>query len=158
MTEKVQTNYIFLDVDGVLNRYGVRYNDHDEELDDYLISHLQKLVKDTNAVLILSSAWRDGWKENSSEEENPQNEPYFDRLVEKLAEHEMTLSDRLGKIQWHREDAIREYLEQHPEVQNFVILDDWNDMGEYTDRLILTNPREGLTEADVEKAKRLLGA
>ena len=49
-------NYIFLDVDGVLNSDKSLMTD--DSLEDALIENLKVIVEKTNAKIILSSAWR----------------------------------------------------------------------------------------------------
>ena len=56
-----------------------------------------------------------------------------------------------------RGDEIRAWLEEHPEVTKFVILDDDSDMCEFTEtNLFKTTYKFGLTEEIAEKAKQFL--
>jgi hypothetical protein len=51
---------------------------------------------------------------------------------------------------------IAEWLDDHPEVTHFVILDDDQDMEDLMDHLILIDPEVGLTDADADEViKRL---
>ena len=55
-----------------------------------------------------------------------------------------------------RGDEIHEWLELHPEVTRFVILDDDSDMKHLLPYLLRTHPCEGLTDDITETAiKRL---
>lgn len=56
-----------------------------------------------------------------------------------------------------RGDEIRVYLCDHPEIKDFIIIDDDNDMLEFTDRLIKTDCLLGFTIYDFNKALKMLG-
>ena len=62
-----------------------------------------------------------------------------------------------------REDEIHAYLDMHPEVEEFVILDDDYDMPSFRDNLILLPSQmigieqRGLEDEHVEKAISILG-
>lgn len=53
-----------------------------------------------------------------------------------------------------RGTAINEWFELHKDldIESFVILDDWNDMGIYRDHFIQINGGIGLTDEDVNEA------
>ena len=53
---------------------------------------------------------------------------------------------------------IQLWLQQHPEVDSFVILDDDADMDNLIDRLVQTEIETGLTEQDADRAIELLTA
>lgn len=63
-----QTNYIFLDVDGVLNnkkhyskqhkKYGGRFFCENMPFNPRSILNLRKIVRKTNAKVVISSSWR----------------------------------------------------------------------------------------------------
>ena len=57
----------------------------------------------------------------------------------------------------YRGDEIGAYLKDHPEVKNFVIIDDDSDMVPYMDRLIKIDSRNGLTFRDAEKVIEKFG-
>lgn len=57
----------------------------------------------------------------------------------------------------NRGDEIRSWLEKHPEVVSFVILDDDSDMCEFTEtNLVKTSYARGLREEHVIKAIEML--
>ena len=153
-------NYVFLDIDGVLNNTSTRTLTHDGWcfVDDFLVQRLQKLVHETNAIVILSSTWRDGWLKDSTDSDDNiiHNEPYFDELVNKLLEYNIVLTDKTGAFMYRRGWEIHEYLDKHPEIIHYVIIDDWDDMGDLKPHLVLTNPHYGLTDTDIEKAKQII--
>jgi hypothetical protein len=55
-----------------------------------------------------------------------------------------------------RGEEIKAWLNQHPEVESFIILDDGNDMGDLRHRLVQTDYEAGLTMADAVRAVTLL--
>ena len=52
---------------------------------------------------------------------------------------------------------IRTWLDAHPEVTSFVVLDDDNDMEEVWDHFIQTDSDLGITQENVDQAVRILG-
>jgi len=135
---------IFLDVDGVLN------TDMTQELtsdgwcfvEDELVKNLAKIVKETGAIIILSSSWRDEW----NKEDESKNTPSFIELKAKLKEFGLDIYDKTGEWRKNRGLEIQEWLDEHPEVTEFVIIDDWPDLGHLSDFAVMTNPLTGLDE------------
>lgn len=110
---------VFLDVDGVLNTRrtcvqapsGIYVG-----VDDARIAILSNSMKQAGADgVVLTTTWK-----NMREDD----EDYL-YLVKSLEKYEITV---LGKTkeEWvtRREDGIQKYLESHPEIEEFVILDD----------------------------------
>lgn len=68
----------------------------------------------------------------------------------------MDFFDRTGDMDKRgRGWEILGWLNKH-EVESFVILDDWNDMGPVSDHLVWTKPAHGITEEQVDEAIRIL--
>lgn len=57
----------------------------------------------------------------------------------------------------YRGDEIKQYLDEHPEVTEFCIIDDDSDMEPFMNRLIKTDSRNGLTFTDAEKVIQMFG-
>jgi hypothetical protein len=57
----------------------------------------------------------------------------------------------------YRGEEIETYLKNHPEITEFVIIDDDSDMDPFMDRLVKTDSRNGLTFTDAEKVIEMLG-
>lgn len=153
---------IFLDVDGVLN------NSTTEEkspegfvgLDATLVDRLSKIAKIAGADVVLTSTWKTGWSRN------------FDMMSVDAEYLDVTLSragveiiDKTEDIDtrgsYYRGQGILKYLEEHPEVDKFIILDD-NEFDFLGIRnlkpiFIQTDPVVGLTETQVNLAIELLG-
>lgn len=148
---------IFLDVDGVLNNNKTRTVTFDGWcfVDDYLVKRLKRIVDATGARIVLSSTWRIGW----NREDESKNEVYFNQLRDKLKEYGMEIWDALPlPLRPHRHYSISLWFEQHKDidVESFVILDDWKDMGIYRDHLLWIDSIDGLTDQDVEDAIKML--
>jgi hypothetical protein len=156
---------IFLDVDGVLNNDNTTtYTEANYFVfvDDYLVERVKNIIDETDAIVVLSSDWRDGF-------ENEFIKPELDELIHKLKEYEIELygytpiltfdnmtDDEMDKYECFncipRGVEIQKYLDEHPEIEEFVILDDRRDMKPNMAHLVNTNYHFGLTEQDVEKA------
>lgn len=127
---------VFLDVDGVLNTRTTveRTPDFHTGIDDARVAVLAKAVrKYENADIILSSDWKD-MKEDEGD---------FCYLVSKLEKKGLTLAGKTTDHYNNRGEGILKYLEQHPEIDEFVILDDskfdFRDYPGLWERLLITN-------------------
>lgn len=127
---------VFLDVDGVLNTRTTveRTPDFYTGIDDARVAVLAKTVrKYENADIVLSSDWKD-----MKEEEDD-----FCYLVSKLKKKGLTLAGKTTDHWNNRGEGILKYLELHPEIDDFVILDDnkfdFMDYPKLWERLLITN-------------------
>lgn len=154
-------NVIFLDIDGVLNseNYVKKCGDAwtGDQLDPEAIARLNKLTTLGNASIVVSSSWRiiPGGVMSSHDMASLLNQhgvvapiigvtPYLD-------------SDRAIEIDF--------WLQDHPEVKNFVILDDdrleakCDSEDPYlNDRFVRTTWWTGLQDQHVERALKILEA
>lgn len=123
-------------------------------VDDHLVQRLKDLLDLSGARLVLSSTWREGWhQENES-----LNDVSFTELRNKFREFNIEIFDRTGEMRQNRWQSIKEYMARPREdsIEHYVIIDDWDDMGEYSNHLVWTNPSTGLTDDDIEEALRIL--
>lgn len=119
---------IFLDIDGVLN---IISQDHDifgGVFHKHFVVNLKRIIDNTGAKIVISSTWRydglkkmkDMWVHRELPGEVIDITPDTYDLV------------NLGLFRYYDEvdrgHEISFWLEQHPEVENYVILDDDNDM------------------------------
>lgn len=156
---EIQINIIFLDIDGVLNGAFSFSQCHNwVGIDKDKVQRLVKIVDYTNAKLVLISTWKLGW------------EPFgrYDRRDPKL-HHAKYLDNHLmkkGKLRCidktreknslYRGAGIREWLNRHPDVENWVVLDDeifmdYQENG-IINHLVCVDSCYGLTDEDVENA------
>ena len=158
---------IFLDVDGVLNCSTSKSFCHDDlygiitGIDSDKVKRLAKIVEITGAEIILSSDWKDGWNKYYTGR-RPSHVKYLDNHLYKKGK--LTIKDKTpntSKGSWFRGNEILTYLRSHQDVENYVILDDtfFEDFSikEISEHLVLTEYKVGLTDADVEKAIKILG-
>jgi len=154
----VVNKIIFLDVDGVLNSNATfkgPWADGGNALDPDMCDEFARIVRETDATVILSSTWR-----------------FVDEYVDKLREwllgrgvviHDFTpdLSKRgWGSVHIRRETEIDIWLEGHkhdfPEPR-FVIIDDYDEFSEEQKRFwVETDDKIGLTPALADKAIEIL--
>lgn len=148
---------IFLDVDNVLNCDTTTTVTSDGWcfVDDYLVERLKHLVDATGAKIVLSSTWRDGWFRH----DETLNEPCFNELRAKLRDFGIEIWDALDlPLRSRRAFVIRKWFECYKgePIESYVILDDLPEMGEFSDHLICTDPRIGLTDDNVRAAIKIL--
>ena len=158
---------IFLDIDGVLNCSTSKSFCHDDlcgiihGIDSDKVKRLAKIVEATGAQIILSSDWKDGWSKYYTSQK-PSHVKYLDNHLYKKGK--LTIKDKTPnthKGSWFRGSEILAYLRTHQDIENYVILDDTFfddfDNKEIEEHLVLTNHGVGLTDADCEKAIKILG-
>lgn len=127
---------IFLDVDGVLNTRTTcqRTPDGYTGIDDARVSILANTIKKYGGGdIVLSSDWK---------ELKPTDEDYI-YLVSKLKKYGLCISGHTQDNNRKRGVGILKYLEEHPEIEEYVILDDctfdFMDNKKLWERLLLTN-------------------
>lgn len=138
---------IFLDFDGVLNRFSPYSKDQDCDLEKEAIGLLNELLMTTGANVVISSSWR----------------MYIpmSKILELMRSVGFKYSERIIGftpilINRQRGDEIRLWLHQVSGVESFVILDDTDNMGNLFPRFVKTNSDFGLERRHIEKAKELL--
>ena len=148
---------IFLDVDGVLNnsRTDEKSPNGYTGVSVGLIRRLRKIVALTGAEIVLSSDWR-----------LVRNKRILDMdymyLVRKLRFFgNLKIYGYTDDISWSRRGTeIRKYLDDHPDITDYVVLDDlpFRDFPacNLLNHLVLTDSSDGLTEKDVTRAVKIL--
>lgn len=148
---------VFLDVDGVLNsdKFYEELLSSDEGIDCFredildqrAISRVARIIRDTEAQVVISSSWR--WDIQA-----------MSRLLEQLNTFDIvpidtTIEDM--RVNMSRAQEIKLWLDQHPEVENYVVLDDEvMNIPEIGRHHIKTNMSRGLEPNHVEQAKKVL--
>lgn len=143
---------VFLDVDGVLNDHGKHPGSHYTRVLPRCVRYLNLILKGTGADLVVSSAWRYMIVPGVMDLRG------FEYL---LRSHGLVGSRVVGRTAPDEDVAgrgaqIRDWVYRR-EPPRWVVLDDLGDaqMQSVAARLVLTDGRLGLTEADVVKALRL---
>ena len=113
---------VFLDIDGVLN-----YEDSTSRnglylgIDEKRLRQLKRIVRATGAKIVLTSTWRIFYNLDTKE----QTEQTGKYLANKFRRAHLKVYGKTPDIYWaHRGDEIKAWLEEHTEVDQFVILDD----------------------------------
>jgi len=148
---------IFCDVDGVLNNPKTRGHTPTGFMgvSNDLIRNLKKLVEYSGARIVLSSDWR----LTRDDPEHRKDYRYLTRKLKSIAGLE--IFDHTDDISWNqRGQEIRKYLNDHPDINGYVVLDDepfrtFQIFG-VASNLVLTVPDMGLTDADIERAAMIL--
>ena len=133
---KNQRFVVFLDVDGVLNSRTTVQKTPDgyQGIDDARVELLANVMHMMGAGdIVLSSDWKSM---------KPTDDDYA-YLVSKLEKYGLTISEKTEGIHYDRGEGIAKYLKKHPEIEEYVILDDNEfDFRQYPkiwERLLLTN-------------------
>ena len=155
MTENPPT--LVIDFDGVLNDWAApsaeyldAWNNHRRDepwrlLLPRLVAKVEYLATVTEAVVVVSSTWRRLYR--------------WVEVVDFLRRQGLSvpLAGTTPEIGSRGAD-ITEYLRQHPDVTNYVVLDDDKAAARIPDptRFVCIDPAVGITDADVERAIEIL--
>ena len=134
---------IFLDVDGVLNSVQDRFS-WTIESDKHLIL-LACIVRRTDAKIVVSSSWR--------------NCGLLDTLKKRLNDFSMSVFDITGyNKNGIRGLEIKEWLDNHNNIESFVILDDevFDIKEHFPNNFVQTSMKVGLQKEDAEKCIAIL--
>lgn len=155
----ISKSVLFLDADGVLNRFSTKERGPGGFLgiEREKAKLVQRILQKTNAFLVISSSWR----------KHPESLKYL--LRELGTEAAIRYMGKTPVLDEKRESGlytgktrgaeIQAWLDKHPEVTNFVILDDDDDgmrAGPLKERHIKTNMAHGLTDTQAEEVIRML--
>ena len=146
---------IFLDFDGVITIPPKWY------INSNKIKWIKKIVDETDAKIVVSSSWR---RENVKETINdmigktkrcPRNKMLY-WLVDNLYDVTSWFSDKKYNGTG-RGGEIQTWLDKHPEVDNYVIIDDDGDfLDEQLYHFVQTNYEDGITETESIRAIKVL--
>lgn len=140
---------IFLDVDGVLNNASTNVYTPKGYIgvDKVLLNRLLDIIKETNAVIVLTSSWK--------------YDDEISYLYEKLGDNkpiDVTIDPE--ERQYRRGAGILDYINNsNIEIEEFVIIDDYSfdfsSLGLFP-HCVLTDESIGLSEEDVKTAIDIL--
>ncbi len=138
---------IFLDFDGVLNTNQWIW-DHSERgfehIDPERVTFLNQLVDRSDALVVVSSAWRILY---------PLNELREGLAAKGFTGEIVSTTDNNGSV---RGFQIQRWRETHNHTGPFVILDDSSDMAHLMPWLVKTSADHGLTGYEVKQALHIL--
>ena len=112
---------IFLDFDGVLNsaEFPSECETEGVVLDPGKMVLLKRIVDATGAKIVLSTSWREHWSADPRECDSTGV-----RIGRIFRSHGMGILDKTPRLNTRREREILCWLDAHPEVREFVVLDD----------------------------------
>lgn len=126
---------LFLDIDGVCNSeayarqlYAERGHGGMIYIDPAAAAKVQRVIKETGCKVVLSSSWR-----------------YDKHLVEIIEKDVCTIIDCTKRLSDIRGKEVQEWLDRHPEVSCYAILDDDSDFLPHQ-WLFKTTWEKGITE------------
>ena len=143
---------VILDFDGVIVTPRTRFRSPDPTT----IPHLKKILEETDAKIVISSAWRITrslkelrdilWLAGIEKE-----------LVIDVTPRTVNLGGLRVDCGGNRGQEIQAWLDLHPEVEAFVILDDDTfDLQDHGEKVVETEMEEGLTIHNANKAIAIL--
>jgi hypothetical protein len=145
------TKVLFLDIDGVLNSgrtaaatggYPYCFDEANKARFDWIaVGLIRKLCEKEDASIVLSSSWRRG-KNAVHECANGLDLPIFDKTLD---------------LPGVRGEEIQDWLNRHPEVTHYAIVDDNSDMLEsQKEHFVQTSMEDGLSFSDFAALGRIL--
>lgn len=146
---------IFLDFDGVIT---IPPKWH---FDNAKIKYIKKIVDETNAKIVVSSSWRRKTIDETIEKIKKWNYKYtksklFDWFINNLYDVTPWISDNKYSGTG-RGGEIQTWLDNHPNVDNYVIIDDDSDMlDSQLYHFVETNYEDGITEVEAHRAIKIL--
>ena len=162
---------IFLDIDGVLNsektfmrNYYIKKDKgiRPEDIDEEKVEYLSRIVKETNSSVVLSSSWRIFF--NFVDNELLPSPGHEDAvcLYNLLLKYDIPLIDKTGRdADAKREEEIKEYLDNHKDIENYLILDDEcfnlnEEMNKHYIKTTYYGNQGGLLKSQIEEAINIL--
>lgn len=119
---------IFLDIDGVLNVYSEGRDRFGATFHNHLVENLRSVIEATGAQIVVSSTWRFAGLSVMKEMWAERNLPgeVIDITIDC---HQLVEEGRFEFMdQVERGHEIQIWIDEHPEITNYVIFDDDNDM------------------------------
>ena len=148
MAEKI----IFLDIDGVLNcnKTTRKTMSGYTFIGNRQLKNLRNIINATQAKVVLSSDWR-------YDRDDPKYNGDYLELEAELMRYGIQFYGFTPELpSAHRGAEIAQWLTEHPEVSNFVILDDRTDMEPHKDHWVQTVMARGLGKDETDAAIKIL--
>lgn len=148
---------IFLDFDGVLNsaKYLLGCGDCGMAIDPTRMVLLRRIIDATGAKIVLSTSWREHWEKDLAKCNS--TGVFINDIFSKYG---LQIFDKTPELHERRETEIKSWLDAHPEVKSFVVLDDSLLSADYLHGHFIktSNYFDGLDETDAQKAIDILNS
>ena len=146
---------LFLDFDGVLNsaKYLAGSEQFGVAIDPARMALLKRIVDSTGAKIVLTTSWREHW------EKDPTKCDSTGALIHNIfRKYGLQIWDKTPQLRTKRETEIKSWLDRHPELDSFVVLDDSLLSADYLNGHFIKTSYyfDGLDEEDVQKAIAIL--
>lgn len=146
---------IFLDFDGVLNsdKYIRECGHTGVVIDPEKMEYIKEIVDCTDAKIVLTTSWKEHWSES------PDRCDDTGRLINTIfGRYGLKIYGKTPVIRPDRENEIKKWLEDNPEAEGYVVLDDMRLSADFlTGHVIKTSAfRDALKKEDVNEAIRIL--
>ena len=139
---------IFLDFDGVITTYQSKW-----KIDMDKVKIINDICDKTNAKIVVSSSWRIGYRgivhtfQEYLKQYFVKNEYVGLFKFNKFIDNIVGMTDSGSS----RGNEIKFYMNEHPDIENYVIIDDDSDMCDYQlFNFVQTDTYEGITERDAK--------
>jgi len=140
---------IFLDFDGVINNW-----DHFEGVDFDNVKYLLEIIKATDAKIVASSSKKHTFQIDSSID--MVDTCYYRDYVSILNDYGIEIFDVTPYVYESRELEIIKYLEMHPEIDEFLILDDDSVIKSLSEHQVFLDLYNGITSEHVKPSIDIL--
>lgn len=141
---------IFLDFDGVINDWYTFDNVNEEN-----IKRLKKIVDITSAKIVVSSSTKYAFQRDI----NPvtyEKSKCYNLYVKALMKHGLSIYDYTPYINGNREEEILQYLQDHSEITEYLILDDEYIIEKLKSHEVYLDWYKGITEEHIVPSIRIL--
>lgn len=153
---------LFLDIDGVLNhsewyssgRNPGNLDGNEGDIDPQCAGRVASVCRRTGAKIVVSSDWRISWA--STQARLSRMGLGSDVVIGCTPDHTMLRMFR--GVDASRGGEVEEWLQSHPECEEYVIVDDRTDFtDEQKQHMVTVDSEIGITDDDVEMAVAILG-
>lgn len=139
---------IFLDVDGILNSSDTKVTFNGFIfVEEKFVGRLAHLVHKTGAKIVLSSDWRYN------------HDAHYMALCSVLGRYGLEIFDETPVFKdgslFCRQKEIKDWLIDHPDVERFIVLEDFWPMPEFENKELILVPN-GLENSNVELGIKIL--
>jgi len=139
---------IFLDFDGVINNW-----DHFDGVDYNNVKFLLEIIKSTDAKVVATTSHKYTFQRNPGIDYKDTN--YF-RYVTVLMDMGIEIFQITPYVDGNRELEIKEYLKTHPNIEQFLILDDEYVGDSLKEHQVLLELYNGICEEHVKPSLNIL--
>jgi len=139
---------IFLDFDGVINNW------HSfDEIDPENIKYLLTIINSTNAKVVVTSSRKYIFQ---LDKKVKFKETSCYKYIQTLLSYGIEIYGITPYVNGKRELEINEYLKEHPEIEQFLILDDDSVIESLKDHQVFLDLYKGICEEHIEPSINIL--